>query len=355
MSSRFFSPDLSALKPYTPGEQPRNIGNLIKLNTNESPFPPSPKVIEALSSTEVSRLQLYPDPSCAALVKSISDFYGVSPEQVMVGNGSDEVLAFCFRGLCPNGAAFADITYGFYSVFCDMFGITPHIVPLQSDLSIDIGDYAGEKATVFIANPNAPTGMYLPLSDIAALCAQDPDRLVVVDEAYIDFGGESAVFLLEKYDNLLIVQTFSKSRQLAGGRLGFAIGSKELIADLNALKFSFNPYSINRLTLLAGIAAMDDREYFDKTRAEVIKNRTELTDSLRSLGFRVFDSKTNFVFAGHPALSGADYYASLRDKGILVRYFPGERTGQYVRITVGSAEQVRALINASEEIIKRRA
>jgi len=352
--SRFFSRKLSALEPYTPGEQPKDMARLIKLNTNESPFPPSPRVIAAVNA-QADSLQLYPDPSCAKLCAAIARRYGLAPEQVTVGNGSDEVLAFCFHGLCPRGAAFADMTYGFYPVFCDMFGVEKHVVPLREDYTLAVADYASEAGTVFLANPNAPTGLCLPLADIAALCRQNPDRLVVVDEAYVDFGGESAAALLGKYDNLLVVQTFSKSRQLAGGRLGFALGSRALIADLNALKFSFNPYSVNRLTLAAGIAAMEDTDYFDRCRALVMENRERLTAALRGLGFRVLDSKANFIFAGHPDFSGGDYYAALRRRGILVRYFPGGRTGAFVRITIGSGEQVDALIAATEEILKERA
>lgn len=352
--SRFISPRLSGLEPYTPGEQPRDMKDLIKLNTNESPFPPSPRVLEAIGKEQLENLRLYPDPACTCLVTAIADFYGVGKDHVLPGNGSDEVLAFCFHGLCPNGAVFPDITYGFYSVFSEMFGVEMDIVPLREDYSVAVEDYIGRKGTVFIANPNAPTGLCLPLSDIAQLCRQDENRLVIVDEAYVDFGGESAVKLLSEFENLLVIQTFSKSRQLAGGRLGFAIGSKELISDLNALKFSFNPYSVNNLTLLAGTAAMEDREYFEKCTRTVIANREYTAAELKKLGCTVLDSRTNFVFAGHPQISGGEYNAALRSRGILVRYFPGERTKDFVRVTIGTKEQMEKFISATKEILKER-
>lgn len=352
--SRFLDRKLQTLEPYTPGEQPRDMGKLIKLNTNESPFPPAPGVLDILTRGQSADLRLYPDMNCTALRAAIGAFYGVEPQRVFAGNGSDDVLAFCFHGFCPNGAAFADITYGFYPVFAQMFGVQETIVPLRADFSIDPQDYAGIKSTVFIANPNAPTGLCLAPGQIEALCRQNPDRLVIVDEAYVDFGGETVVGLTEKYDNLLVVQTFSKSRQLAGGRLGFAIGAKALIDDLNAMKFAFNPYSINRLTLLAGQAAMEDRAYFDKTRGQICENRAFAREKLIQMGFSVTDSRANFLFARAPGLSGGAYYKALRDRGILVRWFDRDRIRDYVRITVGTREQMETLIEETAQILRQR-
>ncbi len=349
--SRFFDGKLSALEPYTPGEQPKNICNLIKLNTNESPFPPGPRVFEALNRESIENLRLYPALGVTALHQAVAAFYGISTEQVFTANGSDEALAFCFHGLCPNGAVFADLTYGFYPVFAGMFGIPYHVVPLREDFTLAVEDYESRRETVFLANPNAPTGLYLGLDKIRALLEQDRDRLVVVDEAYIDFGGESAVGLLPAYDNLLVIQTFSKSRQLAGGRLGLALGSRELIADLHTLKFSFNPYSVNHLTLLEGAAAMEDRAYFDQCRREIIRVRSYTMAELRRRGFSIPESLANFIFAAPPGMTGRAYYEKLRERGILVRYFAGARTENYVRITIGSEEQMNALLTATDEIL----
>ena len=349
--SRFFR--LTELEPYVPGEQPKGIANLIKLNTNESPFPPSPKVLEAITKEEIEALRLYPDPTSAGVVSAIAAHYGISEKNVCVCNSSDEVLAFTFNGLCKNGAVFADLTYGFYPVFCKFFGIDYEEIPLKDDFTIDISDYAGKKETVYIANPNAPTGIFKPLSEIRALLEQDKDRLVVVDEAYIDFGGESAVSLIGEYDNLLVVQTFSKSRALAGGRLGFCIGCEELIADMNTLRFSFNPYSVNRLSMIAGQAAMNDEEYFEKCRNEIIKNREYTANELKKLGFILTNSSANFVFAKPDGISAGDYVQALRDRGIIVRYFGSKaRIKDYVRITIGAYDEMAKFISATEEILK---
>ncbi len=349
--SRFFR--LTELEPYVPGEQPKGIANLIKLNTNESPFPPSPKVTEAVTKAEIEALRLYPDPTSAGVVSAIAAHYGIFEKNVCVCNSSDEVLAFTFNGLCKNGAVFADLTYGFYPVFCKFFGIEYEEIPLKDDFTLDVADYAGKKGTVYIANPNAPTGLFKPLSEIRALLEQDRDRLVVVDEAYIDFGGESAVKLIGEYDNLLVVQTFSKSRSLAGGRLGFCMGNEELIADMNTLRFSFNPYSVNRISMLAGEAAMKDTEYFEKCRNEIIKNREFTAKELKKLGFTLTDSMTNFVFAKPEGISASDYVQALRERGIIVRYFGSKaRIRDYVRITIGTLGEMSALISATEEILK---
>ena len=350
--TRFFDRKLSSLEPYTPGEQPKNIQNLIKLNTNESPFPPSPRVFEALNRESIENLRLSPELGITALHRATADFYGILPEQVFTANGSDEALAFCFHGLCPNGAVFADLTYGFYPVFSRMFGIPYSVIPLREDFTLAVEDYEGRRETVFIANPNAPTGRYLGLDHVRTLLEQDRNRLVIVDEAYIDFGGESAVSLLSAFDNLLVVQTFSKSRQLAGGRLGLALASRELIADMNTLKFSFNPYSVNSLTLLEGTAAMQDREYFDQCRREIIRVREYTVRELRRRGFLIPESLANFIFAAPPGITGRVYYEKLRERGILVRYFAGARTERYVRITIGSEEQMNALLAATDAILR---
>ena len=350
--TRFLDSKLKNLVAYTPGEQPRNMAELIKLNTNESPFLPAPGVIEMLNRGEAEKLRLYSDPDCKQLVGAIADYHGIIKQCIFPGNGSDEVLAFIFHGLCPNGAAFADITYGFYPVFAEMFGVHARIIPLKDDFSIKVEDYAGISGTVFIANPNAPTGLCLPLSDIETLVSQNIDRLVVVDEAYIDYGGESALSLLDVFDNLLIVRTLSKSRSLAGARVGYALGSEGLIKDLNTMKFSFNPYNINRLSIIAGAEAMKDTGHFNECRAKIIKNREYTTSELEKLGFSVLPSKANFIFAGaNPKISGVDYFSKLRENDILVRHFSSPRTCDYVRITIGTIEQMQRLVQVTKEVL----
>jgi len=350
--SIYIDKKLQKLEPYTPGEQPKGVDRLVKLNTNESPYPPAPSVVAAVSRAAAG-LNLYSDPTCSRAVNAVAEWYGMESEQVFLSNGSDETLAFIFHGLCPSGAAFPDITYGFYRVFADMFGVKARIIPLDTDYRIRTEDYKGLKETVFIANPNAPTGILLSLDKIEELLVQDKNRLVVVDEAYIDFGGESAVNLLNKYINLIVVQTFSKSRSLAGGRIGFALADRELICDLNRMKYSFNPYNVNTLSILAAQAAITDKEYFEKCTKSIIESRTYITERLRSSGFRVLDSSSNFVLAGqNPRIKAFDYYKALRDNKILVRYFPSDRIDDFVRITVGTAEQMRLLGDVTENILK---
>ena len=350
--SRFFSEKYSTLVPYTPGEQPQDR-KYVKLNTNESPFPPSKAVAEAVEK-EAGRLQLYSDPECVALRKKAAEVFGVNDDEIIMTNGSDEVLNFAFMAFADenNPLLFADITYGFYPVFCRMFGVEFEEIPLREDFSIEIKDYAGKKGTVYIANPNAPTGIFLPLSKIRELLEQDRDRLVVVDEAYVDFGGESAVQLIPEYDNLLVVQTFSKSRQMAGARLGFAISNKDVIGDMNTLKYSFNPYNVNRLTMAAGEAAMRDYDYFDKCRKEIIETREYTNAELKRLGFKLTDSMANFVFANPPEISAEEYFKALRDNNIIVRFFNKERTRDYVRITIGTRQEMETLVSVSEKILK---
>ena len=349
--SRFLAGALRAVTPYTPGEQPRGVETLIKLNTNENPYPPSPKVLEALNGRAAENLRLYSDPACADFLAALAETFGVGRDQVFAGNGSDEVLAFAFLAFCEKGAAFADITYGFYPVFAQLFGIAAQEVPLREDFSVNTGDYAGVPGTVFLANPNAPTGLCLPLAEIEALLRQDPDRLVVVDEAYVDFGGESAVPLTARYPNLLVVQTFSKSRSMAGARLGYAIGDAALIQDLEAIRFSTNPYNVNRLTLRAGAAALAEQDYYDANCAAIVDTRADTKRRLEALGFTCTDSRANFLFARHPAADGGDLYRRLKERGVLVRRFDAPRIGDYIRITIGTRAQMDALLERLEGLL----
>ncbi len=349
--SRFFSARYADLTPYTPGEQPQNRA-YIKLNTNESPFPPSPGVAEAVE-TESRRLALYSDPECVKLRAKMAEIYRLDPDQIVMTNGSDEVLNFAFMAFADEAhpLVFADITYGFYPVFAQLNRIPFTEIPLKSDFSLDPVDYIGIHKTVVLANPNAPTGLALPLSEVEQIVKSNPDNVVIVDEAYVDFGGESAVTLLDRYENLLVVGTFSKSRSMAGARLGFGFGSKKLIADLNTLRYSTNPYNINRLTDAAGQAALAENDYYMANCQTIIRNRAWTTEQLRSLGFRVLDSKTNFVFAESPQIDGGALYGKLKEKGILVRHFDKERLKSFNRISIGTKEQMQTLIETIKEIL----
>ncbi len=351
--SKFLSLEARRLDPYTPGEQPQDQ-QYIKLNTNESPFPPSPRVVKAVSRAELQKLYLYSDPACAALNAAIAKYYELQPENVITGNGSDEILAFAFRAFCGEGkpAAFADITYGFYEAQTALFGLEAERIPLREDFTLNVEDYMDFPGTIFIANPNAPTGMAISRTDIQRLLEKDPSRVVVVDEAYVDFGGESCVPMLYRYDNLLVVQTMSKSRSLAGGRLGFALGSAGLIEDLNRVKYSFNPYNVNRLSLIAGAAAVEDAAYFETCCKAIQGNRAWLTGELERLGFMVLPSSANFVFAKSDRISGGDLYRQLKENGILVRWFDRDRLRDFVRITIGSMEQMAALADALDRILE---
>ena len=347
--SRFLDSRLVSLKAYVPGEQPQDK-KYIKLNTNESPFPPAPSVLDELPKL-YERLQLYPDPDLNALRDELALLHGVKRENIFVGNGSDEVLGFAFLAFCGrHGARFADLTYGFYKVFADLFGVEKHIIPLQEDYTIDINSYKNTDDIVFIANPNAPTGIALDNSAIREIL-ESTELPVVIDEAYVDFASQSCAELVKQYDNLLVVRTFSKSRNLAGGRIGWAIGSKELIEDLNTVKYSFNPYNVNSMSQGAAICALRDKEYFDKCVSAVKQAREYAQSELKKLGFTVIDSSANFIFAAPPSENGRDLYLSLKDKGILVRYFDGERTQKYIRITVGTYEQMQVFIKTVKELI----
>ena len=350
--SRFFSEKYRGLTPYTPGEQPRDT-KYIKLNTNESPFPPSEKAVHA--AEEVLRtLMLYSDPTCMALVKALAETYHVREDQVICVNGSDEILNFAFMAFCDasHPAAFPDITYGFYPVFAELNQVPYTEIPLLPDLTIRTEDYIGIGKTIFIANPNAPTGIALPLSDIEAIVKSNPDHVVVVDEAYVDFGGESAVPLVDKYENLLVVRTFSKSRSLAGGRLGFGIGSPALIADLNTIRFSTNPYNVNTVTMAAGVGALQDPDYMIKNCAYTKEVRAYTTEKLRNLGFIIPESSANFVFVRHPEMDGEALYLELKKRGILIRHFTVPRIRDWNRITIGLKEDMDVLLREIEDILR---
>ncbi len=350
--SRFFSGKYKDLIPYVPGEQPRDK-KYIKLNTNESPFPPSEMACQKAREAMLS-LQLYSDPECKLLNQKAADMLGISEKEILFGNGSDELLNFAFMAFCDgeHPAAFPDITYGFYSIFADVNGVPYEKIPLMEDFSIRISDYFGLNRTIFIANPNAPTGLMLSLAQIEEILKENPDNVVVIDEAYIDFAGESAIQLIGKYDNLLVIQTFSKSRSMAGARLGFAAGSTALIEDLTALKFSTNPFNVNAMTMAAGLGALEDEAYFQENCKKIIENRQWTTKQLRGLGFTVVDSVTNFVMAKHPKLDGKTLYLMLKERGILVRHFDTPRLKDYNRITVGSREQMHKLIMTLQEILE---
>ena len=350
--SRFFSKKYKALEPYTPGEQPKDM-NYIKLNTNESPYPPSEKA-QKLSEDAVKRLQLYPDPECRELTQKLADTLGVEYDQVLLTNGSDEILNFAFMAYCDDEhpAVFPDITYGFYSVFAQINNVPYEEIPLTEDFKININDYIGCSKTIFIANPNAPTGITLSTDEIEEILKSNPDNIVVIDEAYVDFGGTSCVPLIKKYDNLLVTQTFSKSRSMAGARLGFGVGSKALIQDLNTIKYSTNPYNINRMTMAAGIGVLEDEEYTRDNCKTIIENRNFTVSELEKLGFTMTDSSANFVFAKSDKISGEELYLKLKEKGVLVRHFTKDRICQYNRITIGTKEQMEALITAIKSILE---
>ena len=350
--SRYFSQKYKDLIPYVPGEQPRDR-SYIKLNTNESPFPPSLKAQAAIIEAAKS-LQLYSDPECKLLTKKAAQVYGVAEENILFTNGSDELLNFVFIAFCDSAtpAVFPDITYGFYPIFAQLNAVPYTELPLREDYTVCVDDYIGCGKTVLIANPNAPTGLALPLSDVEAIVRSNPDNVVVIDEAYVDFGGETAVPLIAKYDNLLVVQTFSKSRSMAGARLGIAIGSKDLIRDLRAIQFSTNPFNVNAMTMAAGLGALEDEEYFRCNCQKIIENREFTVAELEKLGFTVLDSQTNFVFAKHPDLPGKELYLELKRRGILIRHFDKPRLRDYIRVTIGTAEQMRCFITTTQQILE---
>ena len=350
--SRFLSVEAGALAPYTPGEQPKDQ-QYLKLNANENPFPPSPEVVKTISQAEAVRLNLYPDAACSQLHQAIAGFYGLQKENVIAGNGSDEILSFALRAFCGEGrgVAYADITYSFYQVWVKLYGLEATVIPLREDLTLHVDDYMDFPGTVIIANPNAPTGLALPRSEIRRLLEANRERLVIVDEAYVDFGGESCAGLGEEFDNLLVVQTMSKSRSLAGARVGFALGCPELIADLNRIKYSNNPYNINHLSMLAGAAAMRDTEYFDNCCRAVCEARDWTKAELETLGFTVLPSCTNFLFVRPEGITAEELYRRLKENGVLIRWFDADRIRDHVRITVGTLGQMKLLMEKIRQLL----
>ena len=350
--SRFFSTKYQNLKAYTPGEQPRDM-QYIKLNTNESPYPPSPSVVGA-TAAQIAKLALYSDPECTELVTEASRVFGVDKSQILMTNGSDEILNFAFMAFCDaeHPIVFPDITYGFYPVFAELNGIPYEKIPLKDDFSIDVNDYIGIGKNIVIANPNAPTGLTLSLEEIERIVASNPDNVVIIDEAYVDFGAESAVALIDRYDNLLVTQTFSKSRSMAGARLGFGIGASSLIADMQTIKYSTNPYNVNRMTMAAGAAALRENDYYMENCKKIIETREYTKKALESLGFFVTDSKANFLFAKSERIDGEVLYKELKKRGVLVRHFTADRIAQYNRITVGTKEQRDVFLAKTKEILQ---
>lgn len=350
--SKYFSNKYKSLTPYTPGEQPQDR-RYIKLNTNESPFPPSP-LAQRMAREAVGELQLYSDPECRSLISTGADILGVKPEELVFTNSSDELLDFSFMAFCDSEhpAVFANITYGFYPVFAKLNGVPYEEIPLNPDFTINVEDYIGINKTIFIANPNAPTGICLPLTDIERIVRSNPNNVVIVDEAYVDFGGESALPLVPKYDNLLVCRTFSKSRSLAGGRLGFGIANPEIIADINTIRYSTNPYNVNRVSMAAGVGALLDKQYFDSCCSEIQRVREWTATQLRSLGFTMPESKTNFLFAKTNAIGGKALYLALKERGILVRHFETPLLKDYNRISIGSAEQMQEFIRVLTNVLE---
>lgn len=354
--SQFLNERFARLEAYVPGEQPTDM-KYIKLNTNESPYPPSKRVLDAVSAKEVERLNLYPDPECKVLKDAIAGLYGVSRENVFVANGSDDILNFFFMAFCDDGkhpVKFPSISYGFYSVYAELYGVSYTAVQLCEDFSIRVEDYLANDANVVIANPNAPTGIALSASDVERIAASNPDRVVLIDEAYVDFGAESAISLTKKYKNLLVVCTYSKSRSMAGARLGFAIADASLIEDLEKIKFSTNPYNINRLTMVAGVAAIEDNDYYVGNCKKIMDSREAACVGLSKLGFELTPSRANFIFARSREIGGEELYLELKKRGILVRHFTTPAIADYNRITVGTDEQMNILVDTIASILEEK-
>lgn len=352
---RFWSPEVRELEPYVPGEQPK-IQNLLKLNTNENPYPPSPKVVEAVQAVlthQADALRLYPDPDATVLKHAIAKQQNIEVSQVFVGNGSDEVLAHIFKAffLQDEPILYPDITYSFYPVYSQFFGTKTKEIPLNDNFEIEVKDYVQPNGGVIITNPNAPTSIALGLAEIEQILKANPDRVVVIDEAYVDFGAESAVSLVNRYENLVVCQTTSKSRSLAGLRVGFAIAQSHLIAALEAVKNSFNSYPIDRFAIAVAVASFEDQTYFEEQCQKVISSREKLVDELTALGFKVLPSKANFIFASHPSHDAGQLAQQLREQGIIVRYFNKPRINQFLRITVGTDEQNERLVQTLKEDI----
>ena len=349
--SRFFSEKFTDLEAYVPGEQPKDQ-QYIKLNTNENAFPPHPAVAEA-AERAARNLHLYPDNECMELRKALAERLGLTPDELIMVNGSDDILNFAFMAFCDRHipAAFPDITYGFYPVFAKLNQVPFREIPLQEDLTVRVEDYLQTACTIFLANPNAPTGIALSREQIERILQANPYNMVVVDEAYVDFGAESCIPLIREYDNLLVTQTFSKSRSMAGARLGFGAANPEIIRDLETIRYSTNPYNIDRMTLAAGTACLQHDEYNTGNCRTIIRTREKKKKELEKLGFEVTDSKANFLFARHPGISGEDLYRKLKERGILIRHFGAERIRDYNRISIGTDEQMEALIRETERIL----
>jgi len=350
--SQFWSPIVHELEPYIPGEQPK-VANLIKLNTNENPYGPSPKVLEVIRLGVSDQLRLYPDPNATELKQSIADYYNVDKNQVFVGNGSDEVLAHIFHALFQHDAPllFPDITYSFYPVYCKLYEIDYQTVPVNDSLEISLQDYSTNNAGIIFPNPNAPTGCLLPLRDIEALLKRNTNSVVVVDEAYIDFGGETAISLVDQYPNLLVTQTLSKSRSLASLRIGLAIGHKDLIEALVRVKDSFNSYPLDSLSIKAGVEAFNDQFYFEQICQKIIASRQWLTQELIEMGFKVLPSSANFIFVRHPDYDASTLVSGLRQQALIVRHFKNKRIEQYLRITVGTNEENQQLLAVLDSLV----
>ncbi len=353
--SRFLSENFASLIPYVPGEQPKGQKRLIKLNTNESPYVPSELVVQRVAQA-AQHLNLYCDPECTALRQEIAKLLEVQPENTLPTNGSDEILYFAFMAFCDDQhpIAFPDISYGFYSVFAKINRLPTHVIPLKDDFSIDPLDYCGLNENIVIANPNAPTGRILSMEQIEKIVQTNPQNVVIIDEAYIDFGGKSCVPLIKKYDNLLVTQTFSKSRSLAGARLGMGIADSALIQDLNTIKNSINPYNVNGMTQAAGIAALQTNDYYRDKCQTIIETREWTYAQLQKRGFSIIPSKANFLFVKKEGIKGKELYQALRQKGILTRYFPEDRTADYVRVSIGSPEDMKVFIETAEEILNEK-
>lgn len=348
--SRFLCDKYAPLQAYTPGEQPQGM-KFIKLNTNESPYPPSKGVVKA-AGEQAELLNLYSDPQAKSLKQALAKRYGVEYENVFVSNGSDEILEFFFMAFCSGRqVAYPEISYGFYPVYAQLFGSVSTCVPLKDDLSVDFNDYTGINKNVVIANPNAPTGICMTVGEVEKIVSSNRENIVLIDEAYVDFGGESCVELTKKYDNLIVCMTFSKSRGLAGGRLGFCFADEKIIQDLEKIKYSTNPYNVNRMTQACGVAAICDDKYYMDNAEKIIKSREYLIDEYKKLGFYVTDSKANFIFARHDKISGEELYKELRARGILVRHFSTDKIKDYVRISIGTQEDTVTLVEKTKEIL----
>ncbi len=348
--SKFIKEQLNKLNAYTPGEQPRDK-SYIKLNTNESPFAPSEKVVQAINDISVKSLRLYCDPTCKKLKGKIAEVYNTQEDNVFVGNGSDEILNFIFMAYGEKGVAYADITYGFYSVFADLYNLKSTVIPLKEDFSLDYNAFLNLNKLIVIASPNAPTGIEISVEELEEILNTNKDSIVVVDHAYVDFGGTDVNYLTNKYKNLICVYTFSKSRSMAGARLGFAIADKDLILDLEKIKYSTNPYNVNTLTQIAGFNALLDEEYYKNNAKIIMSNREFTTRELEKIGFEVLASKANFIFAKNQKISGKELYLKLKEKGVLIRHFDKDRISDYIRITIGSLEEMQIFISTVKNIL----